>query len=227
MPGQKTAYDQVDTPVIDGFHADKANVPATAVTQDDIETTVTYAPNGKIVPVDPSGKPIPDAPTPQYPTEPTDPTTVTPNEPVPDIPGWVPSQPTVTPTDPGEDTPVVYNQVQKADLTIVDQDNDNKQIVVKGVTTKFNADGTVDTKISFNGYTDSINALESMGYEYVGSDFDINQTFDDDANTDQHFTITMKHGTAPVNPDHPGAGCLLYTSPSPRDGATSRMPSSA
>ena len=24
-----------------------------------------------------------------------------------------------------------------------------------------------------------------------------------------------------------GAGCLLYTSPSPRDGATSRMPSSA
>ena len=26
---------------------------------------------------------------------------------------------------------------------------------------------------------------------------------------------------------HFGEGCLLYTSPSPRDGATSRMPSSA
>ncbi|MBB1069397.1 MucBP domain-containing protein [Limosilactobacillus sp. RRLNB_1_1] len=206
VSGQKTEYDQVATPVIEGFHADKANVPATAVTQDDIETTVTYAPNGKIVPVDPTGKPIPDAPTPQYPTEPTDPTSVKPNEPVPDVPGWVPSQSTVTPTDPGKDTPVVYNQIQKADLTIVDQDNDGKQIVVKGVTTKFNADGIENTKIVFNGYADSINTLEGLGYEYVSSNFDVDQTFDNDGTNDQHFKIVMKHGTAPVNPDHPGAG---------------------
>ena len=146
VPGQKTEYDQVATPVIDGFHADRATVPATAVTQDDIETTVTYAPNGKIIPVDPSGKPIPNVPTPQYPTNPTDPTAVTPDEPVPDIPGWVPSQPTVTPTDPGKDTPVTYNQIQKADLTIVDQDNNNQQIIVAGITTKFNADGIENTK---------------------------------------------------------------------------------
>ncbi|MCC4347454.1 MucBP domain-containing protein [Limosilactobacillus reuteri] len=206
VPGQKTEYDQVATPVIDGFHADRATVPATAVTQDDIETTVTYAPNGKIIPVDPSGKPIPNVPTPQYPTDPTDPTAVTPDEPVPDIPGWVPSQPTVTPTDPGKDTPVTYNQIQKADLTIVDQDNNNQQIIVAGITTKFNADGIENTKIGFTGYGDSVNALESLGYEYVSSDFNVDQTFDNDGNNDQHFVIVMKHGTEPVNPEHPGAG---------------------
>ncbi|AXX74631.1 mucin-binding protein [Limosilactobacillus reuteri] len=206
VPGQKTEYDQVATPVIDGFHADRVTVPATAVTQEDIETTITYAPNGKIIPVDPSGKPIPNVPTPQYPTDPTDPTAVTPDEPVPDIPGWVPSQPTVTPTDPGKDTPVTYNQIQKADLTIVDQDNNNQQIIVAGIMTKFNADGIENTKIDFTGYGDSINALEGLGYEYVSSDFNVDQTFDNDGNNDQHFVIVMKHGTEPVNPEHPGAG---------------------
>ena len=129
-----------------------------------------------------------------------------PDEPVPDIPGWVPSQPTVTPTDPGKDTPVTYNQIQKADLTIVDQDNNNQQIIVAGITTKFNADGIENTKIGFTGYGDSINALESLGYEYVSSDFNVDQTFDNDGNNDQHFVIVMKHGTEPVNPEHPGAG---------------------
>ncbi|KOH02085.1 hypothetical protein LJ16_05390, partial [Lactobacillus johnsonii 16] len=50
--GEKIVYDQVNTPVVDGYHADKREVSATAVTQDDIEVTVTYTPNGKIVPVD-------------------------------------------------------------------------------------------------------------------------------------------------------------------------------
>ncbi|MBB1079595.1 MucBP domain-containing protein, partial [Limosilactobacillus sp. STM2_1] len=204
VPGEKTEYDQVNTPVIDGFHADKANVPSAKVTQENLETTVTYAPNGKIIPVDPSGKPIPNAPTPQYPTNPTDPTGVTPNEPVPSVPGFVPEVPTVTPTDPGKDTPVVYNQIQKADLTIVDQDNGNKQIIVPDVTTKFNADGIANDKIGFNGYGDSITALENMGYEYVSSDYSVNENFDDDANADQHFIITMKHGIQPVNPTNPG-----------------------
>ncbi|MCC4409596.1 mucin-binding protein, partial [Limosilactobacillus reuteri] len=85
--GEKSVYDQVDTPIVDGYHADKRQVNATAVTQNDIEVTVTYTPNGKIIPVDPDGNPIPNVPTPQYPTDPTDPTKVTPDEPVPTIPG--------------------------------------------------------------------------------------------------------------------------------------------
>ena len=34
---EKSTYDQVDTPVVNGYYADQANVPATAVTQNDIE----------------------------------------------------------------------------------------------------------------------------------------------------------------------------------------------
>ena len=44
------------------------------------------------------------------------------------------------------------------------------------------------------------------------------------------FQVTMPDGTTSYTRDgafQVNAGCLLYTSPSPRDGATSRMPSSA
>ncbi|MDT9622880.1 YSIRK-type signal peptide-containing protein [Lactobacillus gasseri] len=124
--GEKTVYDQVSTPVIDGYHADKREVPATAVTQDDIEVTVTYKPNGKIIPTDPSSNPIPNVPNPTYPTDPTDPTKVVPDQPVPEVPGMTPSTPTVTPEDPGKDTPVPYNPVKNPDkVTTVE----GKQIV--------------------------------------------------------------------------------------------------
>ncbi|MGI1802250.1 mucin-binding protein [Limosilactobacillus reuteri] len=166
--------------------------------------TVVYKKVGKIIPVDPSRKPIPDVPQPQYPTDPTDPTKVTPNEPVPDVPGYRPTVPTVTPDKPTEDTPVVYNQVQKADLTIVDQDNNNQQIIVDGVTTKFNADGIKDENIVFTGTEAAQAALEARGYEFVSSNFTNGTKFDDDANTDQHFVIVMKHGQQPVTPTNPG-----------------------
>ena len=117
-----------DTPVIDGYHADKRNAGGSVVTPDDLnkEIVVTYKPNGKIIPVDPNGNPIPDVPTPTYPTDPTDPTKVVPDEPVPEIPGKTPSTPTVTPEDPGKDTPVPYNPVKDPDkVTTVE----GKQII--------------------------------------------------------------------------------------------------
>ncbi|GAB2066840.1 mucin-binding protein [Lactobacillus gasseri] len=117
-----------DTPVIDGYHADKRNAGGSVVTPNDLnkKVVVTYKPNGKIIPTDPSGNPIPNVPTPTYPTDPTDPTKVVPDEPVPDIPGMTPSTPTVTPEDPGKDTPVPYNPVKNPDkVTTVE----GKQIV--------------------------------------------------------------------------------------------------
>lgn len=104
-----------DTPVIDGYHADKRTAGDTTVTPDDLNktVTVTYIKNGKIIPVGPDGKtPIPNVPTPTYPTDPKNPTEVTPNEPVPNVPGYTPEVPTVTPTDPGKDTPVIYTPVE-------------------------------------------------------------------------------------------------------------------
>ena len=47
--GQKTSYDEVKTPVVEGYHADKETIPATKVTQQDITEIVTYAPNGQEV----------------------------------------------------------------------------------------------------------------------------------------------------------------------------------
>ena len=103
-----------NTPLVDGYHADRRVAGGTTVTPDDLNKTVivNYSQNGKIVPVDPEGNPIPNVPTPTYPTDPSDPTNVTPNEPVPNIPGMTPSTPTVTPADPGKDTPVSYTPVE-------------------------------------------------------------------------------------------------------------------
>ena len=106
-------FDSSNVPVVNGYHSDKKTVGGKTATVDNPNVTdeVTYTPNGKIVPVDPSGNPIPNVPNPTYPTDPNDPTKVTTDEPVPDVPGMTPETPTVTPADPTKDTPVVYNPI--------------------------------------------------------------------------------------------------------------------
>ncbi|MCH5378760.1 mucin-binding protein, partial [Limosilactobacillus reuteri] len=104
----KGSYNEVKVPVINGYVADKANVPAKETVQQNLEDTVTYTKVGNIVPVDPNGNPIPNVPAVPYTNDPTDPTKVVPNEPVPSVPGMTPSVLTVTPTHPTVDTPVVY-----------------------------------------------------------------------------------------------------------------------
>ena len=106
-------FDSKDVPVVNGYHSDKRTVggKTATVNSPDVTDTVTYTPNGKIIPVDPSGKPIPNVPTPTYPTDPKDPMRVVPDEPVPDVPGRTPEASTVTPKDPSKDTPVVYNSI--------------------------------------------------------------------------------------------------------------------
>ena len=155
--GTKT-FGTEDTPVIDGYHADKKVAGGLTATPDNpnVEETVTYAPNGKLVPVDPNGTPIPGADTPTYPTDPNDPTKVVPNEPIPDVPGYTPVDPSpVTPTDPGKDTPVPYKQNEYG-LTekFVDEDgNELSPSVDKGSSYK-SGDGfdvTGDAKV-INGY---------------------------------------------------------------------------
>ena len=147
-----------NTPVVDGYHADKKTAGGLTATVADpnVEETVTYTPNAKIVPVDPNGNPIPGADTPTYPTDPTDPTKVVPNEPIPDVPGYTPADPSpVTPTDPGKDTPVPYTQNQYG-LTeqFVDEDgNELSPSVSKGSSYKHGDafDVTGDAKV-INGY---------------------------------------------------------------------------
>ena len=147
-----------NTPVVDGYHADKKTEGGLTATVADpnVEETVTYTPNAKIIPVDPNGNPIPGADTPTYPTDPTDPTKVVPNEPIPDVPGYTPVDPSpITPTDPGKDTPVPYTQNQYG-LTeqFVDEDGDElSPSVSKGSSYKHGDafDVTGDAKV-INGY---------------------------------------------------------------------------
>lgn len=100
-------YDAHKNPVIPGYVTDQPTVPSAPATQD-TTTTVTYTPISNIVPVDPSGKPIPNVPNPKYTNDPNDPTKVQPDEKVPDVPGYTPKQSTVTPQDPTKPTNVTY-----------------------------------------------------------------------------------------------------------------------
>ena len=63
----------------------------------------------------------------------------------------------------------------------------------------------------------SVSVRESiLGKEYASGDGQTIHVHTGVGFLDHMLTALAKHG-----------GCLLYTSPSPRDGATSRMPSSA
>ncbi|MDK8117022.1 YSIRK-type signal peptide-containing protein [Limosilactobacillus reuteri] len=198
-----------NTPVIDGYHVtnvsrdgDGNNVAKVTVNHGDSDYTVvvTYTPNGKIVPVDPSGNPIPDVPTPQYPTDPSDPAKVTPDEPVPSIPGFTPEVPTVTPTNPGEDTPVVYTP----DTPVTPVTVQGKVTYVDDTTGQTistdNFSGKVGDKITYTT-ADKISELEGQGYKLVSNNFkDGNETF---TNGENSFVIHLKHAETIVTPENP------------------------
>ena len=132
----KDQYTAVPAVVVPGYFADKASVPAKDTVQENIKDKIVYTPLGKVVPVDPDGNPIPDAPTPQYPNDPTDPTKGG-TTPVPEIPGYRPEVPSVTPDKPGEDTPVKYVPIENAKYSLTERfvDEEGNEIspsVVKG-----------------------------------------------------------------------------------------------
>ena len=194
--GTKT-FNTVDTPFVDGYHADKKTAGGLTATPDnpDVEETVTYAPNGKLVPVDPNGTPIPGADTPTYPTDPNDPTKVVPNEPIPDVPGYTPVDPSpVTPTDPGKDTPVPYVQVVTGTIKYVD-DTTGKTLSSSDLPS-----GKVGSKINYTT-ADKIQSYEDQGYELVSNNFaDGTQTYAKEGND---FVVHLKHKTQTITPNDP------------------------
>ncbi|WP_035460385.1 mucin-binding protein, partial [Ligilactobacillus apodemi] len=174
----KTTYDAVTTPVITGYYADTAEVTAQTVTQENITIPVVYKPLGKIIPVDEDGNPLPDALTPQYNNDPSDPTKGG-ETPTPTIPGYHTETSTVDPDDPGSDTKVVYvkDDVDKYTLTenfVDDKGNKLADSVVKGDYTKgTDYDVTSDTKVIPGYYLTAVptNATGTFGTENVTVDF--------------------------------------------------------
>ncbi|EPR93781.1 mucus-binding protein [Streptococcus mitis 29/42] len=136
---------EVKSPVVKGYLADKATVPATKVTADSENTkeVVTYKPIGSWIPN------IPGQPTNpiKYPNDPTDPTKPgQPTETLPYVPGFTPedkdgnplkpvdpNDPTKgyevpsIPTNPGEDTPINY-VANKANLVVKYVDENGKEL---------------------------------------------------------------------------------------------------
>ena len=106
----KTKFDLVLTPLVNGYFADKGRVAAQDVTMDSKVETVTYTKFGKIIPVDEKGNPIPGAEGITYTNDPNDPTKAAMTL-VPEIKGYKADKTGVTPSNPGEDTKVVYKLV--------------------------------------------------------------------------------------------------------------------
>uniref|UniRef100_UPI00272B1C6B mucin-binding protein n=1 Tax=uncultured Ligilactobacillus sp. TaxID=2837633 RepID=UPI00272B1C6B len=130
-----SAYDVTgDGKVIDGYYLKAVSDNAKGTFgKDDVTVTFTYAPLGKVVPVDPEGNPIPGADQPQYPNDPQDPTKGG-ETPIPDVPGYHPQDPdktTITPDKPGEDTPVVYVKDEVAKYSLVEKfvDENGKELL--------------------------------------------------------------------------------------------------
>ncbi|WP_414080012.1 mucin-binding protein, partial [Streptococcus salivarius] len=187
----------VKVPVVEHYYADKAEAGGKTVTPEHPEATdkVVYKELGKIIPVDPDGNPIPNAPTPQYTNDPNDPTKggVTPT---PVIPGYVTDIPNVTPSNPGADTPVVYRKAdQKAVITYVDQ--------TTGQTLANDQVGGKSGEAINYSTADKIKYYEDRGYVLVSDEFPTGAHFDNDASVDQTWTVTLKHGETPVGPNDP------------------------
>lgn len=106
----KTKFDLVLTPLVNGYFADKGRVAAQDVTMDSKVETVTFTKFGKIIPVDEKGNPISGAEGISYTNDPNDPTKAAMTL-VPEIKGYKADKTGVTPSNPGEDTKVVYKLI--------------------------------------------------------------------------------------------------------------------
>ena len=106
----KTKFDLVITPMVNGYFADKGRVASQDVTLDSKVETVTYTKFGKIIAVDEKGNPIPGVEAVTYTNDPNDPTKAAMTL-VPEVKGYKADKTGVTPSNPGEDTKVVYKVV--------------------------------------------------------------------------------------------------------------------
>ena len=106
----KTKFNLVITPMVNGYFADKGSVASQDVTMDSKVETVTYTKFGKIIAVDEKGNPIPGVEAVTYTNDPNDPTKAAMTL-VPEVKGYKADKTGVTPSNPGEDTKVVYKVV--------------------------------------------------------------------------------------------------------------------
>lgn len=123
--GRYSYYQQRISPTINNYHLvdpSQKVIPGEEA-KDNKTITVKYAKNGRVIPVDQSGKPIPGADTPTFPTDSRDPSkTIPTNKPDLTNKGYQPKdgnpQVSPDPNDPSKDVTVTYvPTTQKAQVT--------------------------------------------------------------------------------------------------------------
>ncbi|QNQ81424.1 mucin-binding protein [Lactobacillus sp. PV034] len=177
--------------------------------------TVTYAPNGHIIPVDPNGNPIPNVPvdTPPYPTDPTNPSKVVPNVPVPVIPGYIPDIPSKndkvpTPPNPSDDIKVPYIKKETSTMPpLVDTKPEAAIDIIKYINdttgetmSEVKVAGEVGSKVTYTT-TKAISDYVGKGYKFVSSNFDNgNEVF---VKGGQSFEVHFTQSNEPIEPNTP------------------------
>lgn len=231
----KKEYDDVDTRVVNGYYADTKAAGASKVTTDDVsrvedgvitnETTVTYHPMGKIIPVDKNGNPIPGSETPIFNNDSNDPTKATTTD-SPIIPGYHldnPDESSITPDDPGKDRKVVYvADTQNLVVQVFDKDSKTPDQPLDTTKTGATVEFTGDSFTNFpTDVATNIDALikyyESRGYKVKTkpSPDELSAKFDGDKDITQYLKLVLTHDTetvtgenpktpgTPINPDDP------------------------
>ena len=193
-------YGTVAAPVIPGYVAEKGRGRAggkkATIDNPNVVDQIVYHKFGKIVPVTPDHKPIPNAPQPEYPNDPQDPTNVKPNEPIPNVPGYTPVDPSpITPQDPTKPTEVIYTKTGTISVKYHDTTEDKD---LKGYGT--NAEGKENDPFTYDPTSD-LKDLEGRGYVVDGEVPKIPNKFNDGPQT---VVINVKHGTTTVTSNNPG-----------------------
>ena len=226
-PTEEQSFDDVQTPVIDGYFASEGSVAGGAVDYNDAsrEETVTYTKLGSWIPH------VPDLPedeqlkTRVYPNDPNDASKVwtrdDPNYvevPVPYIPGYTPTTdgsstpleqidpndvtkgyyPPAVPDNPAADTPIYY--VAHPQTLVVVYVDISSGTDVEVTELQQTLTGTTNA-----AYTNTLSDYAARGYVLVKQDATATAgTYDDADNVTQFAKVYLDHGTVVVTPDNPG-----------------------
>lgn len=213
----KESFDRCQVKPIKGYVANYELVPSADVYKDQDgkaengqDVVVKYSPVGKIIPIDKDGNEIPNAPTPKYNNDPTDPTKTTTTD-VPEIPGYHAEVPNVTPDNPLEDTKVVYvKNTQVIDLVYVDTKT-NTTLTTQNDVEHGDSGSTIPTSVT-DTLNSTIQSYLDKGYVIdpdkvsgtVPDTFDFSdQTADGADKEHQVVTIYLTHGTVTVTGNDP------------------------
>lgn len=213
----KESFDRCQVKPIKGYVANYELVPSADVHKDQDgkaengqDVVVKYSPVGKIIPIDKDGNEIPNAPTPEYNNDPTNPTKTTTTD-VPEIPGYHAEVPNVTPDNPLEDTKVVYvKNTQVIDLVYVDTKT-NTTLTTQNDVAHGDSGSTIPTSVT-DTLNSTIQSYLDKGYVIdpykvsgtVPDTFDFSdQTADGADKEHQVVTIYLTHGTVTVTGNDP------------------------